>query len=223
MRSFRRVARCASRPRRRLLQQRDPAASQAAVGLELGLAGATRADTGPQRAGTAAEALEVLPHAPHARQVVLELRELHLELSLGADSVLGEDVEDQLRPVDDTRRQRVLERPLLGRVELVVDEQDVGPGVRVGGLQLGELTLADVGTRIGVYAVLDDVADRLDAGSARELAELRELVFGIDALREDGDEEPALELGARRLGGRVSLHFADYAPSPRARRCRDAS
>ena len=39
------------------------------------------------------------------------------------DGVLGEDVEDQLRPVDDAGVERVLERPLLGRVELVVDEQ----------------------------------------------------------------------------------------------------
>ena len=44
-------------------------------------------------------------HMPaHARQVVLELRELDLELPLGAHGVLGEDVEDQLRPVDHARR-----------------------------------------------------------------------------------------------------------------------
>jgi hypothetical protein len=46
----------------------------------------------------------VLPHAPHARKVVLELRELDLQLALGAPRMLREDVEDQLRPVDDTRR-----------------------------------------------------------------------------------------------------------------------
>ena len=62
----------------------------------------------------------------HPRQVVLELRELDLELALGADGVLGEDVEDQLRAVDDARRERVLERALLGRVELVVDDEHVG-------------------------------------------------------------------------------------------------
>ena len=65
-----------------------------AVALELRLTRAARADA-------AAEPLEVLPHAAHARQVVLELRELDLELALGADGVLGEDVEDQLRAVDD--------------------------------------------------------------------------------------------------------------------------
>ena len=53
----------------------------------------------------------------------IELRELDLELPLGADRVLGEDVEDQLGPVDDPGRERILERTLLGRVELVVDDE----------------------------------------------------------------------------------------------------
>jgi hypothetical protein len=55
----------------------------------------------------------VLPEAAHPRQVVLELRELDLELALGGDGVLGEDVEDQLRAVDDARAERVLEEALL--------------------------------------------------------------------------------------------------------------
>ena len=57
----------------------------------------------------------MLPHAAHAREVVLELRELDLQLPLGAPRVLGEDVEDQLRAVDDARAELVLERPLLRR------------------------------------------------------------------------------------------------------------
>src|SRR5205823_6607138 len=80
--------------------------------------------------------LEVLPHAAHARQVVLELRELDLELALGADGVLREDVEDQLRPVDDARLQRVLEQALLRRRQLVVDEQHLGIRLAVRSLQL---------------------------------------------------------------------------------------
>ena len=136
-------------PRRALLRQaREPAAEhrraaarEAAVGLELRLAGASRADA-------AAEALEVLPHAPHARQVVLELRELDLELSLGGHRVLGEDVEDQLRAIDDARVERVLERALLRRVELVVDEEHLGARLLVRALQLLELPLAHVGARV---------------------------------------------------------------------------
>ena len=65
--------------------------------------------------------------------------------------------------------ERVLERPLLRRVELVVDEQHLrarpSPYAR---LQLLELALADVGARIGRCALLHELADRLDAApSAR--------------------------------------------------------
>ena len=135
------------------LEQRDAAPRDAAVGLELRLAGASRADA-------AAEPLEVLPHPPHPRQVVLELRQLDLELALGAPRVLGEDVEDQLRAVDDARLERVLERPLLGRVELVVDDQHLGVRALVRLLQLLELALADVGAPVGLRAVLDELRRR---------------------------------------------------------------
>jgi hypothetical protein len=57
----------------------------------------------------------VLPHAAHPREVVLELRELDLKLSLGAVGVLGEDVQDQLRAVDDACFQRILQASLLRR------------------------------------------------------------------------------------------------------------
>ena len=131
----------------------DAVAGHPAVALELRLTGAARADA-------ATEALEVLPHAAHPRQVVLELRELDLELALGADRVLGEDVEDQLRAVDDARRERVLERALLRRVELVVDDEHVGPALGVERLQLLELALADVRLLIGSAPLLDELRDR---------------------------------------------------------------
>src|SRR5207244_9984819 len=110
-------------------QQRDPASGDPAVGLELALARTPRADA-------AAEPLEVLPHPAHPRQVVFELGELDLELALGAHCVLGEDVEDQLRAVDDARLQRILEPPLLAGFELVVDEEYLAAGVAVLPLQL---------------------------------------------------------------------------------------
>src|SRR5262249_26323798 len=141
------------------LQQRDAAAREAAVGLELRLARAARADA-------AAEPLEVLPQAAHPRQVVLELGALHLELSLGRHRMLREDVEDQLRPVDDPRRERVLEEALLDGIELVVDEQALGAGGAEAILQLLELALADVGAACRARPVLHDAADRLDAGRA---------------------------------------------------------
>ena len=123
VRPFRRVSRCfiraLSRLRSSVIRLR---AMRRSVSSWLS-PGPLRADAGADRAAAAAEPLEVLPGAAHARQVVLELRQLDLELALGRDGVLGEDVEDQLRAVDDAGGERVLERPLLRRRELVVDEE----------------------------------------------------------------------------------------------------
>src|SRR5439155_27226380 len=114
---------------------------------ELGLAGPTRADS-------SAEALEVLPEAAHTRQVVLELGELDLELALGTDGMLGEYVEDELRAVDDPCLEGVHEQSLLRRLQLVVDDQNVGRRAAECLLQLLELSLAHVGARIRPDAVL---------------------------------------------------------------------
>jgi len=189
------------------LQQRHTAPRQSAVGLQLRLAG-------PAGADAAAEPLEVLPQPAHPREVVLELRELHLELALGADGVLGEDVEDQLGTVDDPRGELVLERALLHRAELVVDEQDLRLRRRVRLLQVGELALADVCARIGARTVLHHRPERLDAGRAGELLELGQLVLGGDALGQHRDDEPALGLGARRRVGLVCRH-ASIMPARR--------
>ncbi len=195
-------------------EQRDPAVCEPPVGLELRLTGAARADAAADLCGAAParEPLEVLPHASHPREVVFELREFDLELPLGRDGVLREDVEDQLRAVDHSRRERILERPLLRRLELLVDDQHLGARLPVGGLQLLELPLADVGPRVGPCPMLDDVPHRCDTGRARKLAELPELVFVVGAVRKDGEQQAALGLElALGIGHR---HRRKYAPLP---------
>jgi len=102
--------------------------------------------------------------------------------------------EDQLRPVDHPRVERVLEEPLLGGIELVVDEQALRGGVAIPFLQLFELALADVGAPRGPRAMLDDRSDRLDPGRPGELADLGELVVRIDPLAQHGENEAALRL-----------------------------
>ena len=191
-----------------LAEDRDATARQAPVRLELRLARAAGADSGAEAAGAAAEPLEVLPHPPHPRQVVVELRELDLELSLGAHGMLREDVEDQLRPVDHARLERVLERPLLCRAELVVDEKHLRAGGAVDLLELLEFPLADVRARVRLPAVLDDALDGLDAGSPRELLELSQLVGAVGSGREHGEDEPTLGLGRPRAIGLSHRHPA---------------
>ena len=182
-----------------LPQERDAAAREAAVGLELRLAGAAGADA-------AAEALEVLPHPAHPRQVVFELRELDLELALGAHGVLGEDVEDE-RVRSTTRASSSFSsvRCCDGLSSLSTMSTSAF-GFAVGLLQLLELPLADERARIGARAVLDDLRDRVDAGGARELLELGDLVCRVGAGREHGEDEPALGLGRRRAIGLFHRH-----------------
>ena len=192
-------------PAQASLQQRHTRAREPAVGLELRLTRAARADT-------AAESLQVLPHPPHARQVVLELRELYLKLALGAAGVLREDVEDQLRAIDDTCLQCVLERSLLRRRELLVHQEHVGTAARELRLELGELPLADERPRIRTIAVLDQLGYRVDARGAGELTELRELFSAVRAFREHAENEPALRLRPRLGIGLARCHRESVWP-----------
>jgi hypothetical protein len=108
--------------------------------------------------------------------------------------VLGEDVEDELRPVDDPGLESVLERALLGRAQFLVDEQHLRRRIGVCLLKLPELALSDEGTRIGTSAVLYELGHGGHARRARELTELRELGFRADTFGEHADDEPALRL-----------------------------
>ena len=139
----------------------------------------------------------MLPHASHPRQVVLQLRELDLELALCTSGVLGEDVQDQLRAVDDACLERVLEGPLLCGLELVVDEQDLRAGLAIGAFQLLELPLTHIGPPLGARAVLDDLPDRLDERGVREFPQLGQLLLLVDSLSQHCDDEPALQRGVR--------------------------
>ena len=163
----------------------------------------------------------MLPHAAHAREVVLQLRELDLQFSLGADGVLGEDVEDQLRAIDDARLERVFERPLLSGVELVVDEEDLRAGFAVGALELLELALAEIGPPLGALPMLYDLTNGLDERGACEFSQLAQLVLGVDSLSQHGGDEPTLQRGVRlaldhdcNYGARCSFPQPSPRPGP---------
>ncbi len=157
-------------------QRGDAVARQPAVGLDLGLARAPRADAAVDAPG--AEALEVGPQPAHAREVVFELRQLDLKLALGRASVVGEDVEDDRRAVDHRHAELLLEVALLARQQLVVDGDQVGVGLLRGLPQLGQLAAAEVAVRIGPVAALDHLRRDRDSGGPKQLAELRQVGFG---------------------------------------------
>ena len=177
-----------------LLHLRDPGPDDPPVGLELALAGASRADaaTGPRQVG---------PEPRQARQLVLELGELDLEAALVGLGVEGEDVEDQPAAVDDLDVEQALERLLLAGRQLVVGDEHVEAGLALGPAQLLGLALADVPVGVDVAAVLPLRADDVGAGRRREVGELGQGVLGGPAVvvaGVDRDEE-------RLLGGRGEI------------------
>ena len=96
----------------------DAVADAAAVGFELGFAGAAGADA-------AAQPRQRVARSDQPRHQVLELRELDLQLAFARPRAAREDVENELRAIDDLAIERVLEVAQLRRRQLVVEDDDV--------------------------------------------------------------------------------------------------
>jgi hypothetical protein len=172
---------------RRLSRVDFPASS---VHLELHLARAAAADA----AGEAAHRLAV---TREPRQAVAELRELDLEASLSSGRVLGEDVEDELRAVDDALLHQVSDvAHLCGREVLVEDHQARSP-LPGAHDQIPKLSLTDQVARIGLRALLAHRVDDRDSGRARELPHLREAFVRVRISTEgDRDEHGTIPASA---------------------------
>ena len=156
-----------------LLHLGDPRPDDPPVRLELRLARAAGPDpaAGPAQVG---------PQAGQARQLVLELGQLHLEPAFVGLGVQGEDVEDQAAAVDDLDVEELLEGALLRGRQLVVGDQDVEAGLALGRGELLGLALADVPVGVDVAAVLPLGADDLGAGGGGQVGELGQRVVGAD-------------------------------------------
>ena len=153
-----------------LLQLLDLAADVAAVGLELRFAGAARADR--RRAARGCLPHKVRPHARQARQQVLVLRQLHLQLALARLGALGKDVEDQARAVEHAHAEFFLQHAHLRRGELVVKHREVAVVGENELAQLRHLALAEEGARVGRGLILQQRHDGLAAGRLHERGEL---------------------------------------------------
>ncbi len=142
------------------------------------------------------------PLAGESRQEVLVLGQLDLEAAFAGAGASGEDVEDEGGAVEDFSGEGVFQVALLGRAELVVEDDEGVVELGALGLQLGELALADVGGGIGASELLDGAADDAGAGGVGEEGELIEGGLAGEgrrlALDLDGDEVGPLDgLGCR--------------------------
>ena len=156
----------------------DLLVDQAAVGLQLGLAGALGSDG--SLAAAAALALQMSPHAGEPGQQVLVLRQLHLEPALLGLGPLGEDVQDQAAAVQYLDPQHLGEHPLLGGGQVIVKDHHVRPGILAEELHLRRLALADEAAGIRGVPVLQNGAQGLAPGGLHQGSQLcHALLVGV--------------------------------------------
>ena len=147
-----------------LLEPLDSSTDEAAVCLDLGLAGASGANT-------ASQALQMGPLAGQSGEKVFVLGELYLEVALLGDGVTREDVDNQGGPIDDFDLESVLQDLLLRGGQLVVQNDGVGVLQPDDFSYLFDLALAEVGASPAVQALGDD-SDDPRAGCAGKLRQL---------------------------------------------------
>jgi hypothetical protein len=140
-----------------LLQQRDAVHGQAAVGFQLRFARTAQTDT-------ATDTLQMAPHPLQARQLVAQLGELDLQLSLAALRTASEDIENQFGAVDDAHLERSFEVAPLCRRQIAIDNENVDILRAAQLLDLLHLALAEQSGRMGRIAPLRDAIDHHRAG-----------------------------------------------------------
>ena len=193
----------------------NPLAGPPPVHLQLGFTGAGAADAARQTGESG-----ILARQP--REAVLELGQLHLDLSLPAVGALREDVEDHLGAVDHLQLGGIGDRADLGGGQFVVEDEQVRIHLHGADDEIREFSLADQEPRIHLGPTLDDGIEHLDACGAAEFPQLRDRLLAVGkGFRFNADEDRAINglHFARRLffgelpfegrdeGGKIEVHL----------------
>ena len=136
-----------------------------------------RALPGADAAGLAGVAAAHAP--PQAGQAVAQHGQLDLGLALEGVGVLAEDVEDHRGAVDGGATEQLLQVVLLGRGELVVEDDGVGVDGEAHLLQLLGLALADEVRRVGRSRRCTSAGHLVGAGGVDQERELVEARLGV--------------------------------------------
>ena len=123
-----------------------------------------------------------------ALELELEAGELDLQLGLRRTGAAGEDLEDDLRAVEDPHAQRLAEVEGLDGVEVVVDDHRVGFAVGGDGAKLLDLPGADHRAAVGFDPVLHQLARDLEAGGLGEPTELQQGVGDLQGVLPEADD-----------------------------------
>ena len=147
------------------------------------------------------------PGADQPRQQVFQLRELDLQLAFARPRAPREDVEDQLRAIDDAALEPLLQLAQLRRRQLVVEDDDVDVGFGRGAREQIDFAAAEKRRGVGLGPLLQHAQHDLRAGGVGEAGQLFERMFGVDAARRAGDET---DEGRALMGARGRLASAAF-------------
>src|ERR1700722_8249396 len=171
----------------RFLNFGDAIANAAAVGFEFFFAGTANTDATcattrtarPASAALAAKARHRGTLSGEARQHVVELCKLDLELAFTASCVLRKDIEDELRAINHATLGCLFDVALLHRREVAVENDERGFMRRGFGTDLIEFAAAYECGRIGGIAHLMNRAGDVSARAASEFDEFVERVLAL--------------------------------------------
>jgi len=152
-----------------------------AIGFELRFTGASRADA-------AAEPRQRVARADQPRQQVLQLRELDLQLAFPRPRAPREDVENELRAIDDLAIDLLFDLPQLRRRQLVVEDDDVDAGFGARGGERLDFARAEERGRIRFGPFLQHAQHDVGARRLREAGQFVERPLGLEPPRPAGNE-----------------------------------
>ena len=109
--------------------------------------------------------------------------------------MLGEDVQDQSRAVNDFDLDHFLQSVQLGRTEFAIADHRVGGGRRDDLAQFLRFPGADVGGRVRLIATLDDPFEHLRTGGLRQRGQFGQAGVGIGrtAIHPHSDEHHSFQ------------------------------
>ena len=186
----------------------DAVTDAPAVGFEFRFAGAARADAAAQPR----QAPSLEPDEP--RHQVLELRELDLKLAFTRPRAPREDVENELRAIDDLAVERFFEVAQLRRRQLVVENHDIDARSSQEAASDRNLAAAEKRRGIRLGALLQHAQHDRRAGGRRQAGQFVERMLGIEvtgsAVEQTDKRRALLSIRRGRSRGRMTCHCSDF-------------
>ena len=129
-----------------------------------------------------------------SRQPVFELRQFDLEFAVAGCRVLREDVEDELRAIDDTQLHALGQVAGLCGGQILVDDDELDAALEGSNHQILQLAGAEDGLGVDAGALLGDDVDDLDTRRPRQLTQLGDVGVEVvgGATRRDRHEDRTL-------------------------------